>query len=93
MPSRGLAEVALGRRNLQPLLASAAQPATASPLSENLRRYEKYGLGARAAPVIETRREPAPPLPSNPPRPAQPPVVAVPNDCGWWRLCNAYWGS
>ena len=45
MPSRGLAEVALGRRNLQPLLASAAQPATASPLSENLRRYEKYGLG------------------------------------------------
>lgn len=44
MPSRGLAEVALGRRNLQPLLASAAQPATASPLSENLRRYEKYGL-------------------------------------------------
>ena len=44
VPSRGLAEVALGRRNLQPLLASAAQPATASPLSENLRRYEKYGL-------------------------------------------------
>ncbi|MGC1885362.1 MAG: hypothetical protein WA709_04575, partial [Stellaceae bacterium] len=37
-----------------------AQPATASPLSENLRRYEKYGLATRISEThLDFRQYPA----------------------------------